>query len=126
MKRNTRQREVIRGVFTSAGRPLSPQEVTASAQEAIPSLGIATVYRALKEFVEEGWLVAVGVAGSTRYELAEIGHHHHFHCRDCDKTFDIKGCTGDLARLVPRGFVIASHELTLSGTCRACAGQGRR
>ena len=121
MKRNTRQREVLREVFTSAGRPLSPQEVAVLAQVAIPSLGIATVYRALKEFVEEGWLVAVGVAGGTRYELADIGHHHHFYCRDCDKTFDIAGCRGNLRGLVPKGFVIASHELTINGTCRSCA-----
>jgi Fur family ferric uptake transcriptional regulator len=70
--------------------------------------------------------VTVVVAGGTRYELAEIGHHHHFHCQDCDKTYDIEGCAGDLSRLVPLGFVVAGHELTLSGTCRACAGQGRR
>jgi Fur family ferric uptake transcriptional regulator len=126
LQRKTRQREVIREVFTSTGRPLSPQEATTLAQKAIPSLGIATVYRALNDLVAEGWLVAIDVAGSTRYELAEIGHHHHFHCQDCDKIFDIKACAGNLSRLVPRGFVVSGHELTLSGTCGTCADQGER
>jgi Fur family ferric uptake transcriptional regulator len=123
VKRNTRQRELLRAVFVAAKRPLSPQEIVEAAQVELPSLGIATVYRALKEFVDEGWLTSVAVAGSVRYELAEIGHHHHFHCQDCDKTYDIDGCAGDLTRLVPHGFVVANHELTLSGTCCACASQ---
>lgn len=123
-KRNTRQREAIREVFASAGRPLSPREVVDLAQTSLPSLGIATVYRAIKELVAEGWMVGVDVVGGTRYELSDIGHHHHFHCLDCDRTFDIKGCTGNLQRLAPRGFTVASHILTLSGTCSGCA-EGR-
>lgn len=124
LKRLTRQREVIRAVFVSAGRPLSPQEVTASAQKTLPLLGIATVYRALKELVDERWLVAISVAGKTRYELSEIGHHHHFHCQACDKAYDIAGCVENLRKLVPKGFSIAGHELTVHGTCRTCAKQG--
>ena len=125
MKRNTRQREVIRRVFVSAGRPLGPQELTDLAQTELPGLGIATVYRALKEFVEEGWLAVVASAGGARYELAKMGHHHHFHCRDCDRMFDVAGCVENLGAMVPAGFVIASHELTINGTCKACAEQGQ-
>lgn len=119
-RRKTRQRDVIREVFLSARRPLGPQEVVAAAQKALPSVGIATVYRALKQLLGEGWLVPVGIAGGTRYELAETGHHHHFHCLDCDKAFNVPGCAGNVQKLVPSGFVIANHELTLSGTCRWC------
>jgi Fur family ferric uptake transcriptional regulator len=125
VKRNTRQKEVIRRVFASTGRPLSPQEVTDLAQTELAGLGIATVYRALKEFVEEGWLVAVSVANGTRYELAKIGHHHHFHCRDCDKVFDIAGCLSGLDAMAPRGFLVDSHELTLNGTCKSCSAHAR-
>jgi Fur family ferric uptake transcriptional regulator len=121
VKRKTRQRDAIREVFTSASRPLRPQEVVAVAQRSLPSLGIATVYRALKQLLDEGWLASVRIAGRTRYELAEGGHHHHFHCLDCDRTFNILGCAGNVQKLAPSGFVIASHELTLSGTCRWCA-----
>lgn len=123
LKRNTRQREIIKEVFASSGRPLSPQEIAVGAQKELASLGIATVYRALKESLADGQLVAVDVAGGTRYELAEVGqrHHHHFYCTACDRAFDIEGCTGDVRRLAPKGFIVASHELTLHGTCRACA-----
>ncbi|MBI5549824.1 MAG: transcriptional repressor [Deltaproteobacteria bacterium] len=127
MQRNTRQREVIREVFASAGRPLTPQEAAAAAQDALPSLGVATVYRAVKELADEGWLVALTVAGTMRFELASKGHdhHHHFHCHRCDRTFDIEACAGDLSRLVPSGFVMESHELTLNGACSACVQKTR-
>ncbi len=125
MKRNTRQKEVIRDVFIAAKRPLRPQEIAASAQAIVPSLGIATVYRAVKEFVEAGNLVALNTPGGIRYELSDIGHHHHFYCVSCDRMFDIEGCPCDFRKLVPRGFVMSEHELTISGTCRACTFPGQ-
>jgi hypothetical protein len=62
MQRQTKQREAIAACFASAGRPLSPHEVHALACEVQPSLGIATVYRALNAFVEDGLLVRVPIA----------------------------------------------------------------
>ena len=126
MQRNTRQREVIREVFASAGRPLTAQEAALAAQEELPSVGVATVYRAVRELAEEGWLMAITIAGTTRFELASKGHHHHFHCQRCDRTFDIDACAGDFHRLLPRGFVMESHELTLNGACSTCAPKARR
>lgn len=121
-RRNTRQREIIRAVLASCGRPLGAHETAAAAQHVFPALGIATVYRALKEFVAEGWLVAIEVAGVTRYELADVGgrHHHHFHCGACERVFDVERCGVDLQRLAPSGFLVSDHELTLHGTCKAC------
>jgi Fur family ferric uptake transcriptional regulator len=37
---------------------------------------------------------------------------------------DIDACPGDLARLMPKGYQLEGHELTLYGKCPACAGQG--
>ena len=121
-KRNTKQRQVIRDVIEAEGRPLSVSEVLSLCQLELPSLGQATVYRALKDLVAEGWLESISVAGTTRYERSELGHHHHFHCQSCDKTFDIQGCVGDLKSLVPEAFKILTHELTIFGMCRTCNG----
>lgn len=121
-KRNTKQREAIREVFLREMRPLSPTEVLSLVQEDVSTIGIATIYRALKKLVDGGWLVPLTVGGSTRYERSEMGHHHHFHCEECDRTFDIKGCVGDLSKMVPEAFKILSHELTIIGMCRSCNG----
>lgn len=119
-KRKTRQGDVIREVFEQEARPLGAAEVLTLAQKSIASLGQATVYRAIKKFVDDGWLIPVVVGGTTRYERSEIAHHHHFHCETCDKTFDLPGCVGNLSKLVPDAWKVFTHELTFFGMCQSC------
>jgi Fur family transcriptional regulator, ferric uptake regulator len=125
LSRMTRQKQAVRDAFVSAGRPLSPQEVVTLAQAAVPSLGIATAYRTIKDLVESGWLVSIATPAGSRFELAEIEHHHHFFCRMCFRTFDIPGCIDDLETISPRGFVPDGHEVTITGKCKLCA-KGKR
>ncbi len=125
MERLTRQRQAIVGAFERARRPLAPPEVLDLARPEAPSLGMATVYRALRQMEESGQIVAVQLPGEpARYEHRSLAeeHHHHFHCRRCDRLFDIAGCPGDLSELAPRGFEVRAHELTLYGVCRECRG----
>jgi Fur family transcriptional regulator, ferric uptake regulator len=122
MQRDTRQRRAIRKAFREAGHPLSPQELLELAQEHVESLGIATVYRNLRSLQEEGWLEAVELPGEpARYEVAGKGHHHHFHCRDCDRVYEVEGCPGNLKDVTPKGFKLERHEFVLYGLCDACA-----
>jgi Fur family ferric uptake transcriptional regulator len=119
--RETRQRQAIRQALQSADRPMSPEDVLASAQGTVPGLGIATVYRSIKTLSEEGWLVAVELPGQTpRYEVAGKDHHHHFHCRGCDQIFELSGCVQGLRALIPRGFRMTGHEVVLYGYCQPC------
>lgn len=122
MTRNTRQRAIIREVLEAANRPLGAQEVLTEAQVRMEGLGIATVYRTIKGLMEEGWLVPVELPGEPpRYELAGKGHHHHFHCKDCGKMFELEGCVENLKNLIPKGFKITGHEVLLYGACSQCA-----
>ena len=121
----TRQKQAVRDAFASAGRPLSPQEVVTLAQAAVPSLGIATAYRTIKDLLHSGWLVSIATPAGSRFELAEIEHHHHFFCRMCSRTFDIPGCIDDLETITPRGFVPDGHEVTITGKCSLCARRKR-
>jgi len=121
MERNTRQRDAIRQAIEEAGRPLSIQEIHAAASRRVRGLGIATVYRALKNLQLEGELLAVELpAEPARYELAGKGHHHHFRCRSCDRVYDVEGCVSQLRALVPRNFRLEGHEVTLYGRCASC------
>ncbi len=123
MQRNTRQKSAVRAVLTSSHRPLTPQEILEGAQGDVPGLGIATVYRVLKGLLEEGEASAVELPGqAARYEMAHLGHHHHFQCRACDKVFEVSGCPGDLSRLAPAGFQMDGHEVVLYGRCASCVG----
>src|SRR5436190_9959700 len=121
-ERKTQQRDAIRLVLAEADRPLSPQEVLKTARRKSPGLGIATVYRALKSLSDEGFLVPVDLPGeASRFELAGKKHHHHFHCRDCGRAFDLEGCVPAVQKLAPEGFQVEDHEVVLYGLCAACA-----
>jgi Fur family ferric uptake transcriptional regulator len=121
MRRDTRQRRAIRRVFLETGRPLAPADVLREAQRHATSLGIATVYRNLKDLIDEGWLTAVDLPGeSTRYELSERPHHHHFVCRSCAQAFDLHACPSGVESLAPEGFRVEAHEVVLYGICAAC------
>lgn len=121
MERATRQRAAIAEALKRANRPVSPRELLEEARTAVPTLGPATVYRTLRAMVEEGAAVAVELPGEPpRYELAHLGHHHHFRCRACDRVFEVEGCPGDLAALAPAGFRVEAHEVVLFGRCAAC------
>ncbi|MED5321928.1 MAG: transcriptional repressor [Planctomycetota bacterium] len=123
-RRDTAQQRAIREVCQSTSRPLSIDEILRLAQSDVPSLGQRTVYRIVRRMVEDGLLVPVAVSGQPdRYEWAEVAasHHHHFHCTVCDRMFDVEGCVGKLASLLPRGFTLEDHELTLRGRCKSCS-----
>lgn len=127
LQRKTRQKSAIRDVFIAVDRPLGPQEVLEHAASKIKGLGIATVYRNIKALVEEGWLTPVDLPGdSSRYEVSGKAHHHHFHCRNCGKVFDLPGCPVQVKPNLPAGFVATAHELVLYGRCDVCSVAGAK
>ena len=120
MERSTKQRAAIRDALQAADRPLLAIEVLAMAQQSVPSLGIATVYRTLKALVEQESLQVVELPGENpRFEFAH-GHHHHFCCKACGRVYDVHACPGDFSQMVPPGFKVSDHEVTLYGRCAAC------
>ena len=123
VERQTKQREAIRALFHEQGDPLMPQEILESAGKVVPKLSMATVYRTIRSLEELGEIVAVELPGEpARYELAGKGHHHHFRCDACGKAFDIDKCPGNLSKMIPDGFTLRTHDITLYGLCDTCSG----
>lgn len=88
--KHTRQRAELLDVFYEFGGHASIDELLARVQARMPGVGYATVYRAMKLFVE------AGVAherkfqdGQARYE-PHMGddHHDHLICLDCNRIFE--------------------------------------
>lgn len=126
-QRKTRQRTAIREAFETADRPLSPLQVLEAAQTAAEGLGIATVYRNIKEMVDEGWLSALDLPGApTLYERSGKAHHHHFHCDGCSRVFELHGCIPRIEQLAGRRFSVRRHELVLYGRCADCRKTARK
>jgi Fur family ferric uptake transcriptional regulator len=121
MERTTRQRLAIRRALERLARPLSPQELLDEARREVQGIGLATVYRTVRALVDEGVVVSVALPGEPpRYERAGAAHHHHFRCRACDRVFEVDGCPRGIAGLVPAGFELERHDLTLYGRCDRC------
>lgn len=122
-RRKTSQRTAIEQVFEKENRPLGVEEILRSGREIVVSLNQATVYRHLKVLVNKGWLRQINhpMLGAL-YERTDKGHHHHFHCRVCDRVFALPGCALNEQEAVPFGFLAEDHEIFLVGLCRSCSG----
>jgi Fur family transcriptional regulator, ferric uptake regulator len=123
MKRKTSQRTALENVFDKEDRPLGVEEILKSGREFVGSLNQATVYRNLKTMVEKGALRQVShpVSGIL-YERTGKAHHHHFHCRLCDRVFELPGCALNNESAAPKDFITEDHEIFLFGVCPSCAG----
>jgi Fur family transcriptional regulator, ferric uptake regulator len=123
-QRQTRQRDRIFQVIQATQGPLTVQEILERAQRDLPGLGIATVYRTLNLLQNAGQIQTVILpTGETRYELANLGHHHHFQCRICQEVYDLDACPVSVpdGSALGDGFIVETHELTLYGVCPDCS-----
>lgn len=121
MKRNTSQRMAIEKVFRQNDRPLAITEILMYGRKLVESLNQATVYRNLKLLVDDGWLNRFNHPTlGTLYERTGKGHHHQFHCRNCNRAFEFPGCPIKESENVPEGFIIEGHEVFLFGVCPFC------
>lgn len=122
MQRDTRQRRAIRRVFAEQDNPLSVGEILTLGRRHLRTLSPATVYRTVREMVEEGQLKVVELPGSApHYERSGKHHHHHFVCRRCGRVSELEGCVPGWKALAPKGFKVEEHEIILYGRCRECS-----
>lgn len=140
MQRLTRQRNAVFSAFSDAGRVLTAPQILERAREIVPEISLSTVYRQVSLLLADGEIAKVELPGEpARYEVAckpdahrhshpdgkEADHHHHyFHCAGCGQVFLLHTCPGPMDDLVPKGFQVQSHEVTLHGLCASCADTG--
>ena len=126
MLRNTRQRRAIREALEGASASLGAQELQHMSARAVPGIGIATVYRAIKSLLDAGEIIAITVPGQhVRYKIPGRHHHHHFHCRQCSRNYAVNACLGNPESLAPKGFRADDHELILYGLCDRCGSRSQ-
>lgn len=121
MAYRTRQREAILRLVTSSERPLTAREICRQAGEFVHGIGMATVYRALRQMVEEGQVRHIQIPGvQPHYESSARSHHHFFLCERCNHLTDLTGCLRGLHNLLPRGYRMKRHEIVIYGDCEDC------
>jgi len=121
MQRMTKQRIAILRCLSDSERPLSIEEILTYAADEIPQINLSTIYRTLKKLVEEKKIIVVELPGEKScYELIRKHHHHYFSCDSCSKIYFINKCPKGLLDIVPLGFKLLGHSITLNGFCNKC------
>src|SRR5690625_2543887 len=120
-QRRTERREVIVSVLETAGRPLTRNELWEAARERLPTIGFATVSRAVNALEEERYLVRLQYPGQpVRYEKNTSEEHPHFICNHCNRIFDLDCPMPAVAAPNLDGITITGHEVLFFGTCKTC------
>ncbi len=123
MKRKTTQRAAIEAVFRQHDGPVSVDDILADGRVMVDSLNQSTVYRNLKLMLQRGRIKQISHPSlGTLYERTGKGHHHHFHCRGCNRIYELPGCALKENEVAPDGFVMEDHEVFLFGLCPICGG----
>ena len=100
---------------------MTPSEIQEEAQALVPSMGVATVYRCLKELTRDGDLRIIEAQGaSPHYEGSKRPHHPFFFSEQRRRLFDLIGCAKGILYVAPRGFEVERHEIVLYGRCDTC------
>ena len=122
--RDTGPRRQVVAAIARKNRHFTAEEL----RDELPSIGRATVYRALKLLVQSGSLCRVLLEdGNLHYQLNapdHPGHHHHLLCVHCGESQDLRGCDFEdqlhsVAKL--HQFQITGHWLEIYGQCHNCA-----
>lgn len=123
----TPQRAAIyRGLLESEDHP-SPEVLYRRVHRRLPSLSLATVYKALDTLVALGLVREVDVAGDAKRYDANLDRHHHLICTGCRKVTDF--CDEGLDAAAPSkrfsDFVARTVSVQVFGLCNACARKNR-
>jgi len=120
----TLQRRLLLSVMKEAGTHLDARELYRRASEENSRISLATVYRNLRLFKEQG-LIEEKHLGQMRcyYEIRRGAEHQHLVCRACGQVIEFESpLIRELVAQVQRkhDFSVTRVELYLEGYCNKC------
>ena len=128
-RRLTRQRVIVAAALAAAKQALSAQELCERIKAAHPTLGRATVYRALEAQVQDGMASRFERDGHvSAYVACDAQHHHHLVCTRCQRVEDLdEAVVAPMLSSVGRrhDFQVDHAALDFYGLCRSCRRKGR-
>ena len=124
VRRYSPKREAILACLRSTDSHPAAEWVYAQLKPSIPDLSLATVYRNLAQFRQDGSVTVIGnVNGEERYD-ADTHPHAHFVCTCCGAVLDLPDCAPSRQYIqslsMQYGFTVEEHECNLRGLCSDC------
>lgn len=122
--RKTRVSELVVDLLQTYAKPFSLRELHLLVLEPFPRTAFSTVYRVVSRLEAEGKVERVDWRErGSRYEWAELPHHHHIVCGVCGRSVDVDdadlGFSEEGIRAAT-GFLVNHHSIELEGICPDC------
>lgn len=90
MKNYSKQREDLLNILKNSRSHPTAEELYEKTKEKIPSVSRGTVYRNLKDLVDEGYIIKISMAsGADRYDYIHKKHNHII-CKSCETVKDFE------------------------------------
>lgn len=86
----------------------------------MPEIGIATVYRNLRQLVAAGLVNTLETTENSVHYDADTSEHMHFVCERCGAIKDIFIDSGVTARVEKDGYKVNREKMMLYGICPEC------
>lgn len=124
-RKRSKKREAILDCLRQTNLHPSAEWVYRRLKPQIPDLSLATVYRNLALFKQEGTICSLGVVqGLERFD-GDTSPHVHFVCTGCGRILDLPGLQlpAELASQAVQitGGQVTGVSLRFDGVCRHCA-----
>ena len=122
--RKTPATRLVIDLLQTYAKPLSLQELHLRMRERLPKTAYSTVYRVISRLEAEGKINRVDWRErGSRFEWADLPHHHHIVCNVCGESTDVSdddlGFSAGKIRAAT-GFVVDHHSIEVEGTCPDC------
>lgn len=122
-QRNTVQLGIVEQALHGLANHPTAEEVYDRVHESYPTIGKATVYRALSKLVSAGRALKIPVAGGADHYDHQVFEHYHVRCVSCGSVDDValRGTPGICEQVQhASGYDLHGHELLFTGTCPRC------
>ena len=119
----TKTRRVVFDLLLNQ-EPQSMQVLVKRAQDLVDR---ATVYRTIELFEKLGIVHRLNIGWKYKMELSDVfhGHHHHFYCTKCAKTYPLPANpmleTMIDSAVSREGYASRGHSLEIYGLCTNCS-----
>ena len=123
MVKRSKQKDLILRVLQSNHSHPTAVWIYDEVRKEMPHISLATVYRNLRLFQEQGIILELRLDGGLSHFDARTDEHGHIWCEKCDRISDVdeqvdQAFNGRVAQ--ETGFEISENRLVLRGICREC------
>ena len=123
-KYSSKNIELILQAFREHLGPCDLHELHRTMQYYRPTIAFSTIFRIVQKLEQDKKIIRVDWRErGSKYELADLPHHHHLTCMKCGKVLDINDSHWffNLKKLeLETGFKVEHHHVEIEGICSLC------